>query len=218
MHERGIDNRHRTVRICWHRFGRMVFSRDPGAPDRKDEIAPLAVASRRNVQSAQPGAAGGCLQRRRVTGDIDAGPACTGHRFEPYGRMTISKSFGPQTVRSLGHPLPEEGIELANEMIFGPIACFHASDLSRATRVQEAFDRGKLGVSAGLVATVVAPLPASSRWVWPRGQNSRHGGVHADEIHLHWRQRRLTDGSGAVTVQRSGRLALGPSPVANCDA
>ena len=52
----------------------------------------------------------------------------------------------------------ENGIDKANDTIFGLAAYFYASDLSRVYKVAEALEYGIVGVNTGIISTEVAPF------------------------------------------------------------
>ncbi|SPJ25757.1 NAD-dependent succinate-semialdehyde dehydrogenase [Palleronia abyssalis] len=71
--------------------------------------------------------------------------------------FATEETFGP-LAPLFRFETEDEGIQLANDTIFGLASYFYAKDYSRITRVSEALEYGIVGVNTGLISTPVAPF------------------------------------------------------------
>lgn len=72
-------------------------------------------------------------------------------------RFTKEEIFGPISP-VYKFRTEEEGIEMANNTVYGLAAYFYTSDLGRMFRVSEALEYGLVGVNEGIITTVEAPF------------------------------------------------------------
>ncbi|WP_375260500.1 NAD-dependent succinate-semialdehyde dehydrogenase [Palleronia sp.] len=87
--------------------------------------------------------------------------------------FATEETFGP-LAPLFRFETEEEGIQLANDTIFGLASYFFAKDYSRITRVSEALEYGIVGVNTGLISTPVAPFGGVKQSGLGR-EGSRHG-------------------------------------------
>lgn len=71
--------------------------------------------------------------------------------------MSKEEIFGPVSPIYRFHT-EEEGIQMANDTVYGLAAYFYARDLGRTWRVSEKLEYGMVGVNTGLISTEVAPF------------------------------------------------------------
>ena len=76
---------------------------------------------------------------------------------KPRMRFTKEEIFGPISP-IYKFRTEEEGIEMANNTVYGLAAYFYTSDLGRMFRVSEALEYGLVGVNEGIITTVEAPF------------------------------------------------------------